>query len=384
MKIGIVGNYGHDNNGDEAILAGILESLEEHAGINRRDVVVFSNHPHKTIEEHQVQSVPLIARKKSKIAAITATIRSHIHTIRKLDLLIIGGGGLLMDLYKRDAPVYSVPAFLAKRFGCKTVIWGVGAGPITTPLGTMLIKQMATSADIISVRDQESKELLERIGVTNPIQLATDPAFGLTWNRARVKTDQLRKIGVTAVPYYSKQYWPVHNEEKYQAYITGFARNLDRIIEEQQAEITFFATKYPQDVEVVNDIQKKMLHGNATSLVEKNMKPQDIMAFSAKQDLIIGTRLHSLILAVRTGTPVIGVGYHRKVGAFTSSINQESFYCEIDQLDELNLVHMVNEMNLNWDRHQGDILTVSEELHQKATEFPKQLKKKLIGGVELD
>ena len=29
MKIGIVGNYGHDNNGDEAILQGILLQLTD-------------------------------------------------------------------------------------------------------------------------------------------------------------------------------------------------------------------------------------------------------------------------------------------------------------------------------------------------------------------
>lgn len=47
MRIGIVGNYGNNNNGDEAILAGIIEQVTDQYEIEARDIVVFSNNPRK-------------------------------------------------------------------------------------------------------------------------------------------------------------------------------------------------------------------------------------------------------------------------------------------------------------------------------------------------
>ncbi|WP_404404972.1 polysaccharide pyruvyl transferase family protein [Jeotgalibacillus malaysiensis] len=372
MRVAIAGNYGHDNNGDEAILAGMLQSLEKYAGISRKEITVFSNYPHKTIEEHKVKSVPLLVRKSNKLIAAGVTLRSHLKVLKDIDLLIIGGGGLLMDLYKRDAPVYSSIAMIGKMQGCEVAVWGVGAGPITTPTGAVLIKQIARTASILTVRDEDSKVLLEKIGIEKPIELTADPAFGLVPEKQRAVTDTIKKVAVTAVPYYSSQYWPVHDEEKYQSYITSFAQALDQLIEQKQTDVTFYATKYPQDLEVVRDIRGRMQH--SSYIIEENMKPDELMKFSVEQDIIIGTRLHSLILAVRTGTPIIGVGYHKKVGSFSNLIGQKAFYTDIEQFHTDTLIEKVTKMEDNWPAHQAAINEIADQFHQKAAEFPKRLK----------
>ena len=65
-------------------------------------------------------------------------------------------------------------------------------------------------------------------------------------------------MGVTAVPYFSREYWPESDPEKYGRYINGMASNLDALIHELDVEITFFSTKYPQDVKVTEDIYALM------------------------------------------------------------------------------------------------------------------------------
>ncbi|MGY0691401.1 hypothetical protein ACW2QC_01255 [Virgibacillus sp. FSP13] len=42
MTIGIVGNYGNNNQGDEAILEGILVQIEDAYHMERKDMIVFS------------------------------------------------------------------------------------------------------------------------------------------------------------------------------------------------------------------------------------------------------------------------------------------------------------------------------------------------------
>lgn len=50
MKIGIVGNYGNDNNGDESILYGILQQVKQTFSVTNDDITVFSNNTQQTSE----------------------------------------------------------------------------------------------------------------------------------------------------------------------------------------------------------------------------------------------------------------------------------------------------------------------------------------------
>ncbi|MEK4253408.1 hypothetical protein [Ureibacillus sp. FSL K6-2830] len=65
MKIGIVGNYGNDNNGDESILLSIIMQLEQAFNISREDITVFSNNTQQTSEQYGVQSYPLYYKRKN-------------------------------------------------------------------------------------------------------------------------------------------------------------------------------------------------------------------------------------------------------------------------------------------------------------------------------
>jgi polysaccharide pyruvyl transferase WcaK-like protein len=159
--------------------------------------------------------------------------------MQKLDLLIIGGGGLLMDMYKRDAPLYATLGILGHYAGCKAVIYGVGAGPIRTKVGTFFIKQLLKKADQISVRDADSKTLLESIGVKKDIHIIGDSALFLTTSDKKASSS-IQKVTVTAVLYYSSRYCPTSDDEKYSQYISGIARNLDELIQEKGVTVTFF------------------------------------------------------------------------------------------------------------------------------------------------
>ncbi|MBA2874602.1 polysaccharide pyruvyl transferase family protein [Thermaerobacillus caldiproteolyticus] len=368
MKIGIIGNYGHNNNGDEAILTGILKQLIEDLSIPKEDIVIFSNNPENTGQRYGVQAVPLFYRKKRLLFSIIKTLKESYFMLRKLDVLLIGGGGLLMDLYKRDAPLYATLGLLGHYAGCKVIIYGVGAGPIQTRTGAFFIKQLLKKAHHISVRDESSKQLLQSLGIKKDIDVIGDPALFLTVPSGKTHSDSIRKVAVTAVPYYSAKYWPTSNEQKYSQYISGMAKNLDQLIQEKGVSITFFSTKYPQDVQVTKDIASLMVHKDCVTIIDKNLYPDEIISLCASHDLVIGTRLHSLILGIVAKTPVIGIGYHPKVSHFLSTIDQLHRYIDIEQLarNEHAVVHIVEEMLAHWPEVQKDMEHVAERMNQEA------------------
>ena len=215
MKIGIVGNYGNNNNGDEAILAGIIEQLKAHYDLPAGNIVVFSNNPPQTSNRFGVTSAPLYYKRSSATLTFIETIKKNSSLIRGLDLLIIGGGGILMDFYNREAQLFGSYGFMARWGKVPYIVYGCGAGPITSTVGKLFIRNLVSRATSASVRDPKSKQLLNKIGVRKDIQVIGDPSFALSSIQKKKSVDRIKNIGVTVVPYYSLAYWPEANDIKY-------------------------------------------------------------------------------------------------------------------------------------------------------------------------
>lgn len=378
MKIGIVGNYGNDNNGDESILLGIITQLERVFGVSRKDITVFSNNTGQTSEQYGVQSYPLYYKRKNLYQTFYTTYKSNKKYVSQFDLLIIGGGGILMDFYRREAHLYSTYALMAKHAKVPYIVYGCGAGPLDTITGRLMIRLMCKHAFNISVRDPESKQLLEDIGVKKEIKVIGDPAFNL-YNPKSSYTEEPREVAVSCVPMYNANYWPYGDVDKYERYVKGMAQNLDQLIENENVNVTFFATKYPQDVYVTKDIQKKMKNKERTKIIDKNLKPLQLIEIVSKYDAVIGTRLHSLIIATCSATPVIAISYHPKVTNFMKLTNTENRCHSIEDIqnDEMVLSRTFRKVKTNWKEVIEDTKNAATQVY-KAANSGKELMMKAV------
>ena len=114
-RIGITGSYGGLNLGDEAILHSIIAQLRRDLPV---EITVFSRDPEDTKRRHGVErAVPV--RKMSRAEAVPE--------VERLDLLVVGGGGILFDA---EARIYLREAQIAKEKGVPVMLYAVGAGPL--------------------------------------------------------------------------------------------------------------------------------------------------------------------------------------------------------------------------------------------------------------
>lgn len=367
MKIGIVGNYGNDNNGDEAILYSIIAQVKQQFDVKSEDITVFSNNTQQTSERYGVQSYPLYYKRSNLYKTFFHTYKSNKRYMDKFDLLIIGGGGILMDFYRREAQLYGAYAIMAKQAGVPYVVYGCGAGPLDTLTGKVMIRYMCKYAANVSVRDPESKELLRTIGVKRDIHVIGDPAFTMFEKRDNHPAKP-KRIGISAVPVHNANYWPSGDVDKYDDYVTSMANNLDVLVDEHDVDITFFATKYPQDVSVTKDIRNKMKHAQRIEIIDRNLVPEDLLQVTSEMDVVIGTRLHSLILATDAQTPIIALSYHKKVTDFMRSIKSSDLCIELADLrkDTQLVAKAYGRLTEDWPATVERTKRISQTMHDEA------------------
>jgi polysaccharide pyruvyl transferase WcaK-like protein len=126
------------------------------------------------------------------------------------------------------------------------------------------------------------------------------------------------------------------------------------------------------DTSICGDVLALMKSSDETCSLIERCTPQEMMTLLGEMDLVIGMRLHSLILAATMNIPVICINYDPKIMGFVSSINQDKYAINIDDLHVERCLSLVESVWL----HRAEI---RDEIQERVT----QLKQKALWNVHL-
>ena len=294
------GYYGYGNAGDEAVLAGLIAGFR--AATAKTEIIALSGSPAETEAAHGIA-----AADRYKPAAL-------LREIGRADLVLSGGGSLLQDVTSAHGIFYYLGVVrMAQAMGRKTMFIAQGIGPLKRARSRRLVRSVANRLNAVTVRDAGSADLLAEIGVTRPpVEVTADPAL-LLGVPGPAASEGIGSFGVALRPWQGQEGLAAHVADACASVLSGRRALLlpmqpssDKPVAEQ------FARQWHQADQARN-------RATLCSL-EKGLTP--LLANIASCDLMIGMRLHALILAAAAGVPSVALSYDPKVDAFMRASGQ--------------------------------------------------------------
>jgi len=333
-KILLGGYYGGNNTGDEAILRATIDTFQA----IRPDLsfTVVSHAPVATEKRHAVQAVnwrdmPALAK-----------------AVSQADLVLIGGGGLFMDYWGLDEDsyfrvthggisTYGTLALLADAFDVPYILHGVGVGPLDSKAAREHTRRIFSRARLATVRDAESLALLEDIGLKplpEQIRLFADLAFSLEsspidLDKAAERRTQLGLDQKTPLLGVAIRFWD--RPEPPSVWIPPLAEAVREFLTQSRANALLLPFQMGSEGQLTDDLQLSRLLASEIDLpgqvcaLDDVLHPGEMQAMLGECDLILGMRLHALIMGLNNHIPVIGLAYDSKITSLMKQANLDEF-----------------------------------------------------------
>jgi len=356
VKIMISGYYGFNNTGDEAILTSMVRAFKEK--IPQIKIVVLSHSPLQTSQAYQIKTI-------NRLHLIDI-----MRCLRDTNLFISGGGGLLQDSTGKGWSIlyYLGLILIAKIVKVPVMIYAQGIGPVNKQINKKLIKWILNKVNLITVRDNSSKELLENLGVVKPsIYVNSDPVFLLKkkninhiidnypYIQKLINPDDRPLIGVSVREYKSNG-----SDSK-----RIFAQAADYLIKNYQAKIIFLPFKFDEDVHISEEILSLMK--NKAEVLKIKLEPEELLSVLSRLSLVVGVRLHSIIFSSMANIPFIAFNYDPKVRYFVEDLGLSELLLEIDEDISLkNFQKKIEYVRENNDKIKDILLEKVNNLEEKA------------------
>ncbi|MCP5056943.1 MAG: hypothetical protein GY937_09500 [bacterium] len=308
--------YGGQNIGDDAILVAMVDQLKN----------VESEIEITAVTRQSDEMGRRLAIRTLELEGFANRVRTYA-AIASVDVLIVGGGALIAE-YTRGwrglvtgHPGYPMTMLLAAiLLRKKTMVYGVGVEEIQSPWARFFVRHIYNRADVITVRDQDSKDrLMHALGVERPRILATaDPVLALGGSPEIDATESLRpgESGSSRRPLVVINF--AYGVDRRDALLDFISSTADHVISEFGARVLFV----PMNVMPTADrcgmqgVLARMKHSDDASILELPYSHHEVLAIVSGAELVISSRMHLLIFSALTCTPILGISRVPKVDAF--------------------------------------------------------------------
>jgi polysaccharide pyruvyl transferase WcaK-like protein len=376
-EIALFGNFDTTNFGNDCTLKAILYHLRRLRP--DAEVTCICPWPKAVAAAHHIHAIPInedflkffvprspLAKALRKIfiglpSEPIRWVRAFL-SLRKAEMLIIPGTGLLTDAYGLLGwGPFSLFrwSLIAKICRCKLAFVSIGVGPIDRTFGRFFAKSALALADFRSYRDISGKQCLLDLGFAadgDPVY--PDLAFSLpetpipqhdgreSNNRPGVG------LGVMAA---SGAYNVLKPSNSYTLYLDKLvtlgewllARDYDiRLLSGDVAD----EQAWQEFDNRLKERERSSNYDDARIIRQTIGSVDDLLSQIVAADIIVATRFHNVLLALFCNKPVISLSFHHKCESLMSAVGLSEYCLDIKDCDAEMLIEKLRALEKNADK----------------------------------
>ena len=352
LRIGIVNIWHDDNRGDSAIAIATHDllartfpeaeiefwSLADRSGLQQAHRVVSTQ-----IDDVPIHPAPIAANQGRStqgtyaVKTLGQTVRAIVglrfprlnppsaRALDGLDLVVASGGHYLYSAkgvrwaLRMFRLVY--PLLIAQQRGTPTALMGHSLGPFEGRFSRALARRVLTRTDAIYAREELSARTAVALGASaSRVRVMPDPAFaiavddsGLNALLARHRLDRAKYWVVTVRKCLrGDRRHRVACSERFLGEMSQLIRAvLDGNFVERVALVPHVIgpTAIEDDRDPTADLAELLADRPEVVTIDEDFTPGTVAALYGAAELVVGTRFHSIILAMVGGSPAYAVSY---------------------------------------------------------------------------
>ncbi|TPI81979.1 polysaccharide pyruvyl transferase family protein [Mesorhizobium sp. B2-8-9] len=351
--VALFGNFGSNNTGNEGSLLTMVDFLRR----ARPEARLFCVCAHPSVVQRTLGIPAISIRRASHYSEISnKAVRVPVRLIGKLrdlarafreirqaDVMIVPGTGILDDF---GDPPQGMPldvliwCLAARLSGTKVAFASVGAGPIDHPVSRWLMVSAAKLAHYRSYRDIQSRVFMENAGVNTVndavypdivFKLATPVVSARTVSDATALT-----VGVGVMRYKGWYGFAKGGQAIFDSYLDKLARFVIYLLE--RGHRIKLLTGEATDMEAVDALLARLRLCAASRLQERvttglSDTLHSLMEQISETDIVVATRFHNVVCALKMEKPVISLGYSAKNDALLAEMGLGEYCQQADCFD---------------------------------------------------
>lgn len=250
-----------------------------------------------------------------KIVLTLSMILPYINSIKfKPKVIVIGGGQLLLD-NKYFPTALGSWILLGKIIKARVVLHSVGVEVINGKKISKQLRRNILRVDYISVRDRVSKNIIDDSTGLN-VDMAPDSAYGIEICQSTKKGN---RIGVCICA--AESYLKYNTDKDFESLISDVVGMIGCALKSGETVAIFSTVKSDYKFEKiwVDEIEKRL---QIKLCIDKWENFNELLKIISRYDLVIGARMHSLIIAQLHGVDTMAIIRNRKIGAYVDGFFQ--------------------------------------------------------------
>lgn len=376
----LLGTHGQENWGDEILLETFLQSLgaENKFFVNSynpdqtklrfgRNIQVIHQEKNGEIDLGEVKSELNNSADQAFDIDVFHTTKDVLKLpfkIWKSDIVFFAGGSILKELYASYGRwaystlfmilgIVSFTKIIARK---DIVVSNIGVGPVKTKLGKFLVKLILSQVDIISLRDEASKQIVLDSGISEEkvivvpdiVFIRTSESFGIegqtSQEEKRIEEAKLNsnkpklRVGLNLNKDIAKpEMWPSLLENVEESLYTMMEQNgakFDIEIIGIPMQIGFSSH---HDLLILQEFSQK--NPNLRIKIETAKTSSELAKTINSCNFIVAERLHAIIIATVLNVPSVPLIYDPKVASLAKYLALEKFAVDVNKAfkpEELN------------------------------------------------